>query len=616
MSPETPPSRPVILHVAAVEYTATALLAPQMRWLQTRGYDVRLACAADGPRFRGSLAEFRPVQLAFPRSGDPGAMARACRQFIRILSEIKPAVVHLHTPAAAFPSRLIPRALIPRESRIVYTVHGFAHVWDSGGWRDRALERVERALAPRTDLMLFQSREDLAETRQRGYRTTLRYLGNGVEEDWFRIPPRDVPSHPLELLFVGRLVREKGVLDLLEALSSVPEARLTVVGTELPTERDGVESAARSRAEANDLSGRVRFLGAVAKDHMPAVVVNCDAMVLPSYREGVPRSLIEGFAAGRPAVATDVRGCRELVQDGVTGFLVPPRNPDLLAVALRRLVDLPPDRYRAMSAAAYALASDQYRESAVLERLLNAYAEIGVPPRRSVPLGSTVVLDDLTPGHLGAGAPPEEEHRGGSVDRISRINVPVQVAQPEQQGADCPTRVPRASQASHEVVEAPKQLRARAGSRAGVDLGEPPEEIAMAAGREAREVVRARMDLLHERRLGVDEATVGENPMNLPDHLCRVEHVLEDRLYDDRVDAACRERNRVGVGNQLADVTAVEIKPDQLDVVTTRVEPVQTVANSATPDDKDPAGPASQHIQQSRYVAFCDPVERLPDASQ
>jgi glycosyltransferase involved in cell wall biosynthesis len=409
MSSATRSGRPVILHVAAVEYTATVLLAPQMRWLKTCGYDVRLACSADGPQFRSSLAEFRPVQLAFPRSGDPRMTVRACRQLIHIVNEIQPAVVHLHTPAAAIPSRMIPRALIPRDSRVVYTVHGFAHVWDSVGWRDRALERVERALAPRADLMLFQSREDLAETRRRGYRTALRYLGNGVEEGWFTIRPRAIPRHPLEFLFVGRLVREKGVLDLLEALSWVPGARLTVVGTELPTERNGVESAARSRARADDLIGRVRFLGPVAKEDMPAVVASCDALVLPSYREGVPRSLIEGFAASRPAVATDVRGCRELVQDGVTGFLAPPGNPDRLAVALRKLVDLPPDRYRAMSAAAHALASDQYRENAVLDRLLNAYAEIGVPPQLSVPLGSRVVVDDLIPGHFGVGAPPKEE---------------------------------------------------------------------------------------------------------------------------------------------------------------------------------------------------------------
>jgi glycosyltransferase involved in cell wall biosynthesis len=383
-------SGPRILHVAAVEYTATALLAPQLRWLLYRGYDVRLACAPDGPRFGDSLADFQPVVLAFPRSGSPRAMLRACRRLVEIVRELQPAVLHLHTPAAAIPARLIPRAMIPRHIRIAYTVHGFAHVWDGGGLRDRVLESVERLLAGRCDVLLFQSREDLEQTRRRGYRTALRYLGNGVEDHWFSVPPRVAPRSPLELLFVGRLIREKGVLDLLEALALVPGARLTVVGAELPTERDGVEAAARSRAEAPDLQGRVHFRGAVAKEDMPAAVAACDAMVLPSYREGVPRSLIEGFAASRPAVATDVRGCRELIRDGSTGFLAPPRNPNLLAGALRRLVDLSPAGYRAMSAAAHDLADRDYREVTVLGRLADAYSDLGAPPPESASLGSPV----------------------------------------------------------------------------------------------------------------------------------------------------------------------------------------------------------------------------------
>jgi glycosyltransferase involved in cell wall biosynthesis len=476
MSTQSGSRPPVILHVAAVEYTAIALLAPQMRWLQSAGYDVRLACSAEGPQFRTSLSEFRPLQLALPRSGDPKAMLCACRRLIRIINEIRPAVVHLHTPAAAMPSRMIPRSLMPKATRIVYTVHGFAHVWDNNSWRNRALETAERVLAPRTDLMLFQSREDLAETRARSYRTTLRYLGNGVEEGWFTVQPRSVPRTPLELLFVGRLVREKGVLDLLEALSQVPGANLTVVGTELPTERDGVESAARSRAQAPDLIGRVRFLGPVAKDAMPAVVASCDALVLPSYREGVPRSLIEGFAAGRPAIATDVRGCRELVQDGETGFLVPPRRPDLLAVAMRRLVDLRPEQYRAMSVAAHALASDQYRESTVFRRLLNAYVEIGVPPEGSFSLGPAVVVDDLGPAHLATRATPEKEPSRSSVDRVGPVNAIVQIAQPEQQSAHDPASVPRAGQPSNEMVDAPEQLSTRAGRHPRVDFCEPSED--------------------------------------------------------------------------------------------------------------------------------------------
>jgi glycosyltransferase involved in cell wall biosynthesis len=615
MSAQAGTRRPVILHVAAVEYTAIALLAPQMRWLQSSGYDVRLACSADGPGFRTSLAEFRPIQLAFPRSGDPKAMLQACRRLIRIINEIRPAVVHLHTPAAAIPSRIIPRALIPNETRIVYTVHGFAHVWDSNSWRNRALERAERALAPRTDLMLFQSGEDLTETQARSYRTNLRYLGNGVEDGWFTVQPRTVPGTPLELLFVGRLVREKGVLDLLEALSLVPGANLTVVGTELPTERDGVEAAARSRAQAHDLIGRVRFLGPVPKEAMPAVVANCDALVLPSYREGVPRSLIEGFAAGRPAIATDVRGCRELVQDGETGFLAPPRNPDLLAVALRRLVDLRPEHYRAMSAAAHALASDQYRESTVFRRLLNAYVEIGVPPQGSS-LGSAVVIDDFTPAHLAGRATPKEKRSRGSVDPVGPVDTIVQIAQPKQQSAHYPAGVPTAGQPSNKMVEAPEQLSTRPGRHPGVDFCEPSEEIPMATGRKAGEVVSTSVDLLQEGRLGIHEATVGKNSMNLPDNFRRVEHVLEDRLHDDCIDAACRERDRMRIGDQLSDLTAVEVQANDLDVIRAHVEAVQTIADGSTPNDEDPTRPASQQIEHPQHVALGNLVERLPDASQ
>jgi hypothetical protein len=348
---------------------------------------------------------------------------------------------------------------------------------------------------------------------------------------------------------------------------------------------------------------------------MPAVVADCDALVLPSYREGVPRSLIEGFAAGRPAIATDVRGCRELVQDSVTGFLVPPRSPDLLAVALRRLVDLRPEHYRAMSAAAHALASDQYRESTVFRRLLNAYVEIGVPAQGSLSLGPAVVVDDLTPAHLAAGATTKEEPSRGSVDRVGSVNPTVQIAQPEQQSPHYPASVPRASQPSNKMVDAPEQLSPRAGRHPGVDFCKPSEEIPMTTGSEAGEVVSTSMDLLHEGRLGIHQATVGKNSMNLPDNLHRIEHVFENRLHDDCVDAACREWDRVRIGDQLGDLAAVKVQSNELDVISARVEAVQAIADGATAHDEDPTRPASQQIEHPQHVSLGNLVERPPDAS-
>jgi glycosyltransferase involved in cell wall biosynthesis len=297
---------------------------------------------------------------------------------VNALRRLQPDLVHLHTPAAALPTRLLPRKLLPARTRLVYTVHGFAHVWDSATRRDRALEFLERSLASRTDALLFQSVEDLEQTRARGYQSELIYLGNGVEEDWFHLVGPTRESKPLKALFVGRLVREKGLLDLFDALERAPGVHLTVCGAELPSDRDGVESVLRARASTPALAGRVEFTGFLGRAEMRQQVQKADVLVLPSYREGVPRSLIEGMAAGRPAVATDVRGCRELVTDGKTGWLVRPRDPLALAAGLNRAAGTGPAEFDRFSSAARALADGRYRERAVFQRLLDCYRVLGV----------------------------------------------------------------------------------------------------------------------------------------------------------------------------------------------------------------------------------------------
>ena len=256
--------------------------------------------------------------------------------------------------------------------------------------RDLVLERAERLLASRADALLFQSKEDLEQVRRRGYRTRTIYLGNGVQEGWFTAPRQLVPGgHPTRALFVGRLVREKGVLDLFDAMERAPQVTLRVAGTQLPTERDGVGSQLAQRASTTPLQGRVELLGMLDRQTMQAEHGRTDFLVLPSFREGVPRSIIEGMASGLPAVVTDVRGCRELVRHGYNGLVVPPGEPAALARALQTMATLTDDEYVAMSRAAFETASTQYREAFVYDRLVDAYSQLGVPPPPATGAGAS-----------------------------------------------------------------------------------------------------------------------------------------------------------------------------------------------------------------------------------
>ncbi|MEA2828884.1 MAG: hypothetical protein QOG43_3323 [Actinomycetota bacterium] len=372
---------PTVLHIAAVEYSVRTLLLPQLAALARAGCTVRVACAPEGEAFHADLAPYRPVPLTFSRSLRPVPITGALVRLAALVRRERPAAVHLHSPAAALPVRLLPRGLLPAGTRVLYTVHGFSHQWDEPmPARDRRLERLERMLAGRTDAILFQSAEDFTQAGARGYRSRLRLIGNGVEDHWFSVPAPDPVREPLRLLFVGRIVREKGVLELLEALARVPGVELGVAGTEIPSERTGVLAEARREVSRLGLDGRVRFLGHVDADRMPAVVADHHALVLPSHREGMPRSLIEGLAAGRPCVATDIRGCRELVDDGVNGYLVPRSDPAALAGAIRRLAELPADDFVRLSTAARVGAESSNRESAVFERVVAVYREVGILP--------------------------------------------------------------------------------------------------------------------------------------------------------------------------------------------------------------------------------------------
>lgn len=366
-----------ILHVAAVEFTATKLLRPQLEFLSDRGFEVHAAFRPDGDAFPAELLRFSPTALSFRRSGNVSMMAKGTLDLVRLVKRLRPAIVHLHSPATALPAR-VGLAFKRYGAKVVYTVHGFPQVWDAMTSKDKALDRIEKALSYVTDLTMFQALEDLEQAQQRHYRSRLTYLGNGVGDEWFtgENPFRITEDKTLRLVFVGRLVREKGVLELVKAVAGLSNVELTLVGNSLPSDRDSVASEVIEMA--SKLGGRIKVLGMLSSNEIRALHKIHDCFVLPSWREGVPRSLIEAMASGLPAIATDIRGCRELIRPGVDGWLTIPKSVPSLVKAITEASLLQKNSLSLLGASAYERASTTYRESLVFERLLRSYAELGV----------------------------------------------------------------------------------------------------------------------------------------------------------------------------------------------------------------------------------------------
>jgi glycosyltransferase involved in cell wall biosynthesis len=162
-------------------------------------------------------------------------------------------------------------------------------------------------------------------------------------------------------------VRHKGYPELLQAMEAVPGARLWVVGERLATDHGEDLEPWFARAEAA-MPGRVRRLG--YRHDVARVMAAADVFALPSHFEGLPMSIIEAMLCGLPVVATDIRGSREMVAEGETGFLVPPAAIGPLAAALGRLAGDAALRRR-MGEAGRARATDRFDEAKVVGRTLD-----------------------------------------------------------------------------------------------------------------------------------------------------------------------------------------------------------------------------------------------------
>jgi glycosyltransferase involved in cell wall biosynthesis len=269
---------------------------------------------------------------------------------------------------------------------IVNTVHGLYASPEDPAIRRAAVYALERTASMCSGAELVQNPEDLQVlTRLRVPEDKLVLLGNGVDLQRFR-PAVDhesrrtaradlgVDGDAVVVGTVARLVWQKGFRELFAAAKTIgPRHRdvvFVVVGGSDPDKADAVSP---EELAAAGQSGRVIFAG--DRDDMEHVYSAFDLFVLPSYREGFPRSAMEAAAAGLPVIATDIRGCREAVTPGESGLLVPVHDAARLAAAIEELV-VDPGRRARMGAAGRRKAEAEFDDRTVIAKTIAAYERV------------------------------------------------------------------------------------------------------------------------------------------------------------------------------------------------------------------------------------------------
>ncbi|MBI3607792.1 MAG: glycosyltransferase family 4 protein [Nitrospirae bacterium] len=327
-----------VVDIISVSSAAQQLLRNRVSMMRASGVDNRIICI-DGPFVRTLRADGIPVHtVSLPRNYNVFKSALAFFQIAAYLRRERIDLVHTHSSIPGFIGRLA--AWAARVPVVIHTVHGF-HFHDGSSKPTRLLFAwLERVAGSVTDMLLSQNKADMEEARR--YRIVsedrLRHIGNGIDLEQFdpmmRQPVADgnvtitcvarfegVKNHPM-LFQAVRLLKERG-----------ERFRVWLIG------EGHLQGTYEGLCARTGIDEFIRFLG--YRNDVPALLAQTDIGVLTSFKEGIPRALLETMAMGSPVVATRVKGTQEVVQDGLTGFLVDLGDAEALAARLAELIHDP-----------------------------------------------------------------------------------------------------------------------------------------------------------------------------------------------------------------------------------------------------------------------------------
>lgn len=335
-----------VCQVCAVDFTLRNFLLPLIDKQISRGWEVINVCSF-GKQIDDLHAKGYKIQLInFSRSFNVISHIKSTWLLLKFFQKESFDVVHVHTPVVSLIARLA--AYLAKVPCVIYTAHGFYFHENMNKFKYYIFVFLEIIFGKFTNLLFTQSLEDAeSAVRLRIMSKDKTFtIGNGVNLKRFSRTNLtfnkdfDFPQNAYVVGMIGRLVKEKGVLEFLEAAKLVSKKNSNIhfmlVGSRLESDHSQAVDDKIKTCKI-DLGERLILTG--LRYDIPELLSQMNAFCLPSWREGMPRTIIEAMAMQIPVIATDIRGSREEVVQNETGLLVPCKNPMALANAICKLAN-------------------------------------------------------------------------------------------------------------------------------------------------------------------------------------------------------------------------------------------------------------------------------------
>jgi len=340
-----------------------------IRALQEQGYHIVLIAPKDDYSDRLEGLGCRHYHIDIDNKGtNPIEDTKLLYQFYQLFKTIKPDMALIFTIKPNIYGSMISKILnIPT----VNVIAGLGTVFLNDNLSSKIARWLYR-VSLNNNRVVFENADDcqvfLAQNLVKKSQT-VSIPGSGINTEAFQ-PKQNLSNKNLIFLLIARLIRDKGIIEYIEAIKSIrtkyPTVQFKILGSYYFGNPSSISEDEVKRWVDDGIIEYLGYTDAVLEE-----IEKADCIVLPSYREGLSRVLLEGASMSKPIITTDVTGCREVVDDGVNGYLVPPKDSEALSLAIEKMIALSDEERRAMGQRGRIKVIEEFDEKIVIKHYLN-----------------------------------------------------------------------------------------------------------------------------------------------------------------------------------------------------------------------------------------------------